>query len=136
MNTLSAIAEIEKTFGFKLPAHYRLFLTERSDDLVESIEIDALVDWARGPTATVDCLYSGKSILQNDASGCSCDRERRMLIIGYSVFGAYLYLCWAQEQLGRIFFREPFQDGTYYLVANSFKDFLARSRPIVYNDEA
>ena len=136
MDTLAAIDEIEKTFGFNLPRGYRDFLLKNPEDFVESLEIDALVPWPRGPIATVDSLCSSASILRNDALDASCDPERMMLIIGHSVFGGYLYLCWEPELFGRVFFREPFQDKSYYLVAESFEGFLARSRPIVYDDEA
>jgi hypothetical protein len=136
MDTLAAIEQIERSFRFRLPCDYRTFLIQHPVDLVESLEVDALVPWPRGPAATVDRLCSSASILENDASEASCDPERKMLIIGHSMFGGYLYLCWEPEQFGRLFFREPFQDPSYYLVAESFEDFLVRSRPMAYDDEA
>ena len=136
MDALVAVEKIEGLFGFKLPSGYRAFLEQSPEDVIESVEIDALESWSRGPIATVDRLYSSATILENDAAQASCDPEQKMLIIGHSVFGGYLYLCWAVDRLGQVFFREPFHDGSYYLVAGSFEEFLARRRPVVYDDEA
>ena len=136
MDKITSVKAIESTFDFQLPMDYRAFLMEHPEDLADPIEIDALVSWPRGPTATVDCLYSSASILKNDGAGASCDLEQSMLIVGHSLFGGYLYLCWGAERFGQIFFREPFLDPAYYLVAKSFGDLLSRSRPVVYDDEA
>jgi hypothetical protein len=136
MDPVSAIDRIERSFEFELPLSYRTYLSENESDVDESVEIDALEEWPRGPIATVDRVYCSKTILNNDAARASCDPEQMMLIIGHNGFGGYLYLCWDRQRLGKIFFREPFQDGRYYLVAESFDDFLVRKRPIVYDDEA
>ena len=136
MDTRSYIAEIEKAFDFKLPSDYRAFLEAHEEDVLDPLEIDALVEWTRGPVASVDRLYCSASILKNDASGASCDLENRMLIIGNDVAGGYLYLSWAADSFGHVFFREPYYDRTFYLVAQSFGDFLERSRPMDLGDEA
>ena len=136
METTPSVERIEATFRFRLPEAYRRFLIEQQGDVDASIEIDVLESWPRGKTATVDGIYSADSILKNDASDASCDLEQQMLIIGYSVVGGYLYLCWNSLRFGQIFFRAPFLDPSFCRVADSFEDFLARSRPISYDDEA
>jgi hypothetical protein len=134
MDTCSNIVEIEKAFNFKLPCDYRAFLEVHEEDVLDPLEINALVAWQRGPVASIDRLYCSASILKHDASGASCDLENRMLIIGNDVAGGYLYLSWAVDSFGQIFFREPYYDRTFYLVAQNFSDFVERSRPMAFGD--
>lgn len=136
MDTCSHMVEIEKAFGFKLPGDHRAFLEAHEEDVLDPLDIDALIACQRGPIASIDRLYSSASILKNDASGASCDLESRMLIIGNDVTGGYLHLSWASDSFGQIFFREPYYDRRFYLVAQNFSDFIARCRPMALGDEA
>lgn len=130
MSINDELEAIETLFQVQLPIDYRAFLTTHHEDLLDpslSCEMTAIA--GVGDIATIDGLYTAKQILDNERRQASCDPEQRMLIIGYELFGGYLYLNYSSERLGEIYFRAPYVSNQFGYLANTFSSFLAKCSP-------
>ncbi len=128
----AAIAKIEDTLGARLPSDYRRFLLDNHESMLEpsrQFPIDGAP--AFGSTGLVDLLHTADEIVDSECLG---DHEEKMLIIGADLFGGYVYLCYAPERFGRVFFRKPFEDATFYQAGTSFEDFWSKTRPVSDDD--
>ena len=128
----AAITKIEDTLGAQLPSEYRRFLLDTRESMLEpsrQFPIDGAP--AFGSIGRVDVLHTAAEIVDSECLG---DHDEKMLIIGADLFGGYLYLCYAPEGFGRVFFRKPFEDGTFYQAGTSFEDFWSKTRPVPDDD--
>jgi hypothetical protein len=123
-----AIARIESAFRFRLPEDYRQYLQSgRAFEPGDSFEFPLPAGCVHGEIGVVDHIHTATEILENDARNASCDAEAKMLIIGYDLFGGYLYLSMTKERPG-VYFRAPYVSGEYFGVGSSFAEFLSHLR--------
>jgi len=121
-----AIARIEAAFRFRLPEDYRQFLRSGSGfEPGASFEFPLPVGCIHGEVGLVDHLHTTAEILANDARDAGCDPDARMLIIGYDLYGGYVYLSLAEEERSGVYFRAPYVSGEYFCVGRSFAEFFS-----------
>lgn len=125
MTPKDAIARIEQAFRTRLPEDYRSYLEAgRKLERGVSYEFPLPKKCVLGEIGFVDVLYTAEQILENDAREASGDADAKMLIVGWDLFGGYIYLSFSPDRPG-IFYRAPYVSGEYFRVGNSFSDFLS-----------
>ena len=122
------IAQIERRLGRPLPAAYRTFLETHASRALDPNWLVRPADPipGGGPEEYLRSLATADDLLAQDLVG---EPAEGMLVVGEIEPGGYLYLSVGENRPGAFFARFPFQDPTFYRVADDLDDLRRRSRP-------